>query len=93
MKALRSAIDTQHHPANRGTEYRNDHQNMLAQRQIVRAAPRFTAQLRAQAQRRFASTENQFVRERQAVKEHARETVGTCWVNRLTRGSTECGRG
>ncbi|KAI8623378.1 cytochrome c oxidase-like protein [Xylariaceae sp. FL1651] len=49
---------------------------MLPQRQLLRAAPRLTAQLRAPAfrstlQRRLASTENQFVKERQAVKEHA----------------------
>lgn len=49
---------------------------MFLQRQIVRAAPRLTAQLRAQAQRRFASTETEFVRERRAVKEHARATTG-----------------
>jgi hypothetical protein len=51
---------------------------MFVQRQISRAAPRFTAQLRAQAQRRFASTEteNHFVRERRHVKEHAGATTG-----------------
>jgi cytochrome c oxidase subunit 6a len=50
---------------------------MFPQR-IVRAAPRFTAQFRAQAQRRFASTEteNAFIRERRHVKEHARATTG-----------------
>lgn len=50
---------------------------MLPQRQILRAAPRFTAQLRAQAQRRLASTqENTFVRERRKAKEHAAGTTG-----------------
>lgn len=49
---------------------------MIAQRQIARAAPRFTAQLRAQAQRRFASTETEFARERRHVKEHAGATTG-----------------
>ncbi|KAK4102746.1 mitochondrial cytochrome c oxidase subunit VIa [Parathielavia hyrcaniae] len=48
---------------------------MFAQRQVSRAAQRFTAQARAQAQRRFASTENSFVRERQHVKEHAGATA------------------
>ncbi|KAK4154865.1 cytochrome c oxidase, subunit VIa [Chaetomidium leptoderma] len=51
---------------------------MFAQRQIARAVPRFNAQLRAQAQRRFASvetTENHFVRERRHVKEHAKATT------------------
>ncbi len=49
---------------------------MFAQRPIARAASRFTAQVRAQAQRRFASTENDFVRERRHVQEHARATTG-----------------
>ncbi|KAK6068897.1 cytochrome c oxidase subunit [Seiridium cupressi] len=53
---------------------------MLPQRQILRAAPRVSAQLRAPAmrsvmQRRLASTENAFVKERQAVKEHAAGTT------------------
>ncbi|KAK4117598.1 mitochondrial cytochrome c oxidase subunit VIa [Canariomyces notabilis] len=49
---------------------------MLAQRQIARAAQRYTAQFRAQAQRRFASTqENEFIRERRHVKEHAGATT------------------
>ncbi|KAI1391931.1 COX6A-domain-containing protein [Hypoxylon trugodes] len=55
---------------------------MLPQRQILRATPRLTAQLRAAntpvfrsaLQRRFAS-ENAFVKERQAVKEHAAATT------------------
>ncbi|AEO65016.1 uncharacterized protein THITE_2046525 [Thermothielavioides terrestris NRRL 8126] len=51
---------------------------MLAQRLTSRAAQRFATQLRAQAPRRFASTEteSQFVRERRAVKEHAVATTG-----------------
>ncbi|KAL2161168.1 hypothetical protein VTH06DRAFT_8387 [Thermothelomyces fergusii] len=51
---------------------------MFVQRQIARAAPRLGAQLRAQAQRRLASTETEssFVRERRAVKEHAGHTTG-----------------
>ncbi|KAH6688864.1 cytochrome c oxidase polypeptide VIa [Plectosphaerella plurivora] len=45
---------------------------MLPQRQMLRAAPRFAAQLRTPVQRRLASSgENAFVRERQHVKEHA----------------------
>ncbi|CAJ2503952.1 Uu.00g113460.m01.CDS01 [Anthostomella pinea] len=53
---------------------------MLPQRHILRAAPRFAAQLRAPVfrstlQRRLASTENAFVKERQAVKEHAGEST------------------
>jgi cytochrome c oxidase subunit 6a len=51
---------------------------MNAQRQFARAAQRFSAQFRAQTQRRFASveTENHFVRERRHVKEHAKATTG-----------------
>ena len=61
---------------------------MFPQRQIVRAAPRFASQLRSPAvrsafQRRLmsspatgSSTENAFVRERRAVKEHAAATTG-----------------
>ncbi|KAI1101007.1 COX6A-domain-containing protein [Jackrogersella minutella] len=56
---------------------------MLPQRQILRAAPRLTAQLRAAnapvfrstLQRRLASTENAFVKEREAVKHHAAATT------------------
>ncbi|KAI2639304.1 putative cytochrome c oxidase subunit VIa [Xylaria nigripes] len=53
---------------------------MVVQRQILRAVPRVTAQLRtplvrSTIQRRLASTDNQFVRERQAVKEHAAGTT------------------
>ncbi|KAH7358589.1 cytochrome c oxidase polypeptide VIa [Plectosphaerella cucumerina] len=46
---------------------------MLPQRQVLRAAPRFAAQLRTPAvQRRLASSgDNAFIRERQHVKEHA----------------------
>ncbi|KAI1161445.1 cytochrome c oxidase, subunit VIa [Nemania serpens] len=52
---------------------------MVFQRQILRATPRLAAQLRAPAvrstiQRRLASTENQFVKERQAVQDHAAGT-------------------
>ena len=51
---------------------------MNAQRQFARAAQRFSAQFRAQTQRRFASveTETSFVRERRHVKEHAKATTG-----------------
>ncbi|KAI1137461.1 COX6A-domain-containing protein [Hypoxylon sp. FL0543] len=58
---------------------------MFPQRQILRAAPRLAAQLRAAnapvfrsaLQRRLASTstENAFIKERQAVKEHAAATT------------------
>ncbi|KAI0393367.1 mitochondrial cytochrome c oxidase subunit VIa [Xylariaceae sp. FL0594] len=53
---------------------------MIAQRQLFRAAPRLTAQLRSPVlrstiQRRFASTENQFIKEREAVREHAKHTT------------------
>ena len=54
---------------------------MIGQRQILRTAPRAVAQLRAPVlrsavQRRFASNENNFVKERQAIKEHAAGTTG-----------------
>ncbi|KAI9163513.1 Cytochrome c oxidase subunit 6A [Paramyrothecium foliicola] len=51
---------------------------MFASRQIARNAPRFTAQLRAPAQRRLASsaTENEFIKERQHIKEHAQGSTG-----------------
>jgi hypothetical protein len=59
---------------------------MSFQRQLLRGAPRFTAQLRSPVirsvmQRRLASStpqagENAFVRERKAVKEHAAATTG-----------------
>lgn len=54
---------------------------MFAQRLISQAAPRLSAQLRNTAfrgnvQRRLASTENAFVKEREAVKEHAAATTG-----------------
>lgn len=57
---------------------------MIAQRPIARAGQRFAAQFRAQAARRFASTEaeSSFVRERRHVKEHAKATTGenlTCF--------------
>merc|ERR1712000_530326 len=50
---------------------------MFAARQFTRSAPRFTAQLRAPAQRRLASTstENEFIKERQHIKEHAKGTT------------------
>ncbi|KAK1768928.1 putative cytochrome c oxidase subunit protein [Phialemonium atrogriseum] len=58
---------------------------MFPQRQMFRLAPRLAAQLRAPAartvvQRRLASsagqsTENAFIRERKAVKEHAASTT------------------
>lgn len=52
---------------------------MFPQRQVLRSAPRF---LRAPAQRRLMSAgpakagENAFIKERQAVKEHASESTG-----------------
>ena len=54
---------------------------MFPARQMLRGAPRVGAQLRSPAvrqtvQRRFASTENAFVKEREAVKEHAAATTG-----------------
>ncbi|KAH0497180.1 hypothetical protein TgHK011_004509 [Trichoderma gracile] len=49
---------------------------MFAARQITRTAPRFAAQLRTPMQRRFASTaENEFIAERQHIKEHAKSTT------------------
>ena len=50
---------------------------MLATRQITRSAPRAAAQLRAPAQRRMASSaQNEFIKERQHIKEHAKGTTG-----------------
>ena len=57
---------------------------MFTQRQLLRAVPRLTAQLKTPAQRRLAShtpsagssTENAFIRERRAVKEHAAGSAG-----------------
>nr|AST15019.1 cox13 [Trichoderma spinulosum]AST15028.1 cox13 [Trichoderma spinulosum] len=50
---------------------------MFAARQVTRNAPRFAAQLRNPMQRRFASTaENEFIAERQHIKEHAKGTTG-----------------
>ena len=54
---------------------------MFTARQIVRQAPRLGAQLRAPVtrnvvQRRLASTENSFVKEREAVKDHAAGSTG-----------------
>ncbi|EEY15879.1 cytochrome c oxidase subunit VIa [Verticillium alfalfae VaMs.102] len=56
---------------------------MLPQRQILRAAPRFAAQLRAPTQRRLASSagENAFISERQHAKEHASGTTGPSLSN------------
>ncbi|KAI8962638.1 mitochondrial cytochrome c oxidase subunit VIa [Daldinia sp. FL1419] len=60
---------------------------MLPQRTLLRATPRLATQLRAAntttttpvfrsaLQRRLASTENAFIKERQAVKEHAAATT------------------
>jgi hypothetical protein len=46
----------------------------MFQRSMFRAVPRL---MRSPAmQRRFASTENQFIKEREAVKEHAAATTG-----------------
>lgn len=50
---------------------------MFAARQVTRTAPRFAAQLRTPMQRRFASSaENEFISERQHIKEHAQGTTG-----------------
>jgi cytochrome c oxidase subunit 6a len=53
---------------------------MYASRLVTRNASRFAAQLRAPAQRRLASTstENEFIKERQHIKEHAKGTTGEC---------------
>ncbi|KAM5347065.1 hypothetical protein ACJ41O_010070 [Fusarium nematophilum] len=50
---------------------------MSAVRQFTRTASRFSAQLRVPAQRRLASTsvENEFIKERQHIKEHAQGTT------------------
>lgn len=51
----------------------------------ARAVPRISHQLRAPAQRRFASgSSNEFINERQHIKEHAKGTTGT----RETSGQT-----
>ncbi|KAG5992145.1 hypothetical protein E4U54_003737 [Claviceps lovelessii] len=49
----------------------------MLSRAVVRAASRLPAQLRAPAQRRLASTstENEFIKERQHLKEHAKGTT------------------
>jgi len=46
-------------------------------RAVARTTSRLSAQLRAPAQRRFASTstENEFIKERQHIKEHAKATT------------------
>lgn len=56
---------------------------------FARSTPRFAAQLRAPAQRRFASgsAQNQFISERQHIKEHAKESTGKStapWRSQLT---------
>ena len=57
---------------------------MNAARQATRSAPRFAAQLRNTAQRRFASTtENEFIKERQHIKEHAKGTTGKATTGEL----------
>ncbi|KAL7818694.1 cytochrome c oxidase, subunit VIa [Trichoderma aethiopicum] len=49
---------------------------MFAARQVTRNTPRFAAQLHAPMQRRFASTAgNEFIAERQHIKEHAKSTT------------------
>lgn len=49
---------------------------MFGARHFARSAPRFSAQMRATAQRRFASGGNEFIAERQHLKEHAEGTTG-----------------
>lgn len=58
---------------------------MLAAR-LSRTTARLSAQLRAPAQRRLASssTENAFIKERQHIKEHAAGTTGTLGTARAT---------
>jgi cytochrome c oxidase subunit 6a len=49
---------------------------MFGARQFSRSAPRFSAQMRNVAQRRFASSgQNEFITERQHIKEHAQGTT------------------
>ncbi|KAI1851928.1 hypothetical protein JX265_008267 [Neoarthrinium moseri] len=49
---------------------------MFPQRQMLRAAAQLrNPAVRSAVQRRFASTENAFIKERQAVKEHAQATT------------------
>ncbi|KAF5974109.1 cytochrome c oxidase subunit 6a [Fusarium coicis] len=58
---------------------------------FTRAATRATAQLRAPLQRRFASTaENEFIKERQHIKEHAAGTTGEFDTRRRRIGSIGC---
>lgn len=64
---------------------------MFAQR-FTRAVPRLSAQLRTPMQRRFASTENAFIKEREAVKEHAGATTGTS-CTAATLGSNQLDSG
>lgn len=50
---------------------------MLAQRLIARAGARLSnPAVRSAVQRRLASTDNAFIREREAVKDHAAATTG-----------------
>ncbi|KAM3485094.1 hypothetical protein MY8738_001562 [Beauveria namnaoensis] len=64
---------------------------MFASRQAIRNAPRFAAQVRAGAQRRFASsaTENEFIKERQHIKDHAKGTT-ELWRKISIYGVTPC---
>lgn len=56
---------------------------------FTRAATRATAQLRAPAQRRFASTQNEFIKERQHIKEHAAGTTGESTTDDIELGQLE----
>ncbi|OAA60138.1 Cytochrome c oxidase, subunit VIa [Cordyceps fumosorosea ARSEF 2679] len=64
---------------------------MFTARQAVRNAPRFAAQARAGAQRRFASSasENEFIKERQHIKDHAKGTT-ELWKKISIYGVTPC---
>jgi cytochrome c oxidase subunit 6a len=53
---------------------------------VSRATPRLAQQLRAPAQRRFAST-NEFINERQHIKEHAQGTTGMSYRANWSSGS------
>lgn len=56
---------------------------------FTRAATRATAQLRAPVQRRFASTQNEFIKERQHIKEHAAGTTGESTTDDTELGQLE----
>jgi cytochrome c oxidase subunit 6a len=56
---------------------------------FTRAATRATAQLRAPVQRRFASTQNEFIKERQHIKEHAVGTTGESTTDDTELGQLE----